>query len=135
MSINHTAYDALLDRPIVVSIETKKAQADEPIKANLQCSVWHIAQWRMLRQLVPPTALDSLPFLPLLLVHGHEWYFAATSCVRGKIILWVEWPIGTTRDIVGVYQIVYGIQMLAKWAREIYWPWFKKYVLKLDGQG
>lgn len=53
-SINHTAHNPLINQPIVVSIETKKANPDNPVNAILQCGIWHMAQWRILRQLVSP---------------------------------------------------------------------------------
>lgn len=52
-SINHTDLDALLERPMTVSIGTKKLEADRGLsEAKLQVGVWHAAQWKMLDYLV-----------------------------------------------------------------------------------
>ena len=40
--------------------------------------------------------------------------------------------IGTTQNVIGVYQIVYIIQKLAEWARDTYWPWFRKHALRVS---
>lgn len=57
-SINHTDYDPLAGRPIAVSIETKRPDADRAADAQLQVGVWHMAQWKLLESLlvsVPPS--------------------------------------------------------------------------------
>lgn len=80
--INHTDYHALRQRPIVLSAESKKP-SEGGRNAQLQLSVWQAAQWAFLEDLV--TARETaeqpamIPFLPALIIHGHEWHFAATT--------------------------------------------------------
>jgi hypothetical protein len=97
-SINHTDLTALSTRPIVVSIETKRTgQSDQG--AALQIGLWQAAQWKLLSTLLrgreptptptassvfdtapeDPPGLKALSFLPAIIIHGHEWRFAATS--------------------------------------------------------
>lgn len=84
-SINHTDFPALLNVPLAVSMETKRSGQREE-EADLQIMTWQAAQWKMLRELVRDSnrgsdkMLDELPFLPSLIVYGHEWRFAA--CTR-----------------------------------------------------
>lgn len=92
-SINHTDHEALATRPIVVSIETKKPDAEKAADAQLQIGVWHIAQWKLLETLVADrltksggstdgaaSAASTMPdFLPAITIKGHDWYFVATT--------------------------------------------------------
>jgi hypothetical protein len=39
-------------------------------------------------------------------------------------------PFGSTRSIIGVFQVIAGLQILRKWALEKLWPLYQKY---LDG--
>lgn len=78
--INHTDYSPLRRRPIVLSAESKKP--GEGYKdAQIQLSVWQAAQWALLESLLAsrPTQSALIPFLPALIIQGHEWSFAATT--------------------------------------------------------
>ena len=50
--INHTDFPPLRDRPIAVSIETKRRGGAQLATAELQLGIWHSAQWKMLEDLV-----------------------------------------------------------------------------------
>jgi hypothetical protein len=39
---------------------------------------------------------------------------------------------GSTRNTVGIFQIILGLQRLAVFSRDVYWPWFKQKVLGLE---
>lgn len=82
--INHTDYNALRRRPIVLSAVSKKP--GEGFRAvQLQLGVWQAAQWTFL--LGQLTADDDgktkqtevIPFLPALIIQGHDWHFTATT--------------------------------------------------------
>jgi hypothetical protein len=99
LSINHTDYAPLHQRPIVLSIETKTT-GHHLLDAEVQVGVWMAAHWQMLaglaRQQSPQSGtlgtntddgeamLDqALPsFLPAIVVQGHEWHFIATTRTR-----------------------------------------------------
>lgn len=146
--VNYTDFVPLRSRPVAVSIETKRRGADQPAEAGLQMGTCHAAQWNLLSRLVvnhgtgtdedkgqgvgvgaSGKALDSLPFLPGVVVNGHSWNFVATTREGRKTILWQERCFGDTSNPLGVYKVVAGIQRLARWARDIYWPWYRGNVL------
>ncbi|KAH6867695.1 hypothetical protein B0T10DRAFT_325391 [Thelonectria olida] len=128
--INHTDFFPLRNRPVVVSIETKKRGGAQQ-EAEVQIGTWHAAQWRFLSHLVTDAggSLDGLPFLPGIVVQGHEWSFVATTREGSRTILWLEKNFGSTTSAMGVYKIAWGLQRIARWAECDYWPWFKKNVL------
>lgn len=76
-SINHTALDPLRSFPIYLGIETKKYGGDLR-KADLQLCLWQAAQWTLLTGQAGD-AISILPFLPGIIVQGHEWKFIATT--------------------------------------------------------
>lgn len=98
-SINHTDLDSLISRPIVVSIETKR-DGGSLEQAQPQAGTWQSAHWNVLARLVAgdgpdgtrelssgsdgPDPLDALPFLPAIIIQGHEWSLAATTRVGTK---------------------------------------------------
>lgn len=133
-SINHTDFDALIDRPITVSIETKRFGGDTN-EGCLQIGVWHAAQWNLLCKFLPVNgkvaALESLSFLPAIMVSGHDWTFAATTREGDKTILWIGPIFGDTQSAIGTYKVVRVIQELAVWSRDTYWPWFKENILRM----
>lgn len=40
--------------------------------------------------------------------------------------------MGHTRDAIGIYKVVYGLQKLKAWALENYWPWYRRCILGLS---
>lgn len=131
--INHTDEYALRNWPIAVSIETKRQGEERLAAAELKLGTWHADQWRLLERLVAQAGgtFDELPFLPAAVVHGHLWSFAATTREGETTLLWLEQGSRSTSNLLGVYKVVWGLQGLAKWASDVYWPWFKKNALGL----
>jgi hypothetical protein len=135
-SINHTDYGPLREAPFAVAIETKRPGRPED-EAHVQVMTWQAAQWRLLRRLVQDAnggsdvLLADLPFLPAVTVHGHEWFFSAGTR-DGSIdkTFWYGFSFGDTRDPMGVYRVIFGLQRLAHYSSHTFWPWFKKAVLK-----
>ncbi|KAF7547120.1 hypothetical protein G7046_g9106 [Stylonectria norvegica] len=129
-TINHTDFFALRNRPIAISIETKRKSGQQE-SAELQIGTWHTAQWKLLAQLVSRSggSLDELPFLPGIIINGNDWVFVATTREGTKTVLWLEKMFGMTSSVQGVYRLFWGLQRLALWAEEVYWPWFLKNAL------
>lgn len=75
-SVNHTDYSPLCRRPIAVSAESKKP-GEHLAEAHLQVTVWQDAQWSLLTS--QASSADMIPFLPSLVIQGHDWQFVATS--------------------------------------------------------
>ncbi|EXL40770.1 hypothetical protein FOCG_16714 [Fusarium oxysporum f. sp. radicis-lycopersici 26381] len=128
-SINHTPYAPLRRFPISVSIETKPGGMSTR-KAQLQMGVWHAAQWRHLYKLAGAN-LQALPFIPAILVYGHDWVFVASTYENGKTTLWTGGTFGSTLRLLSTFQVIAGIQRLRTWAMEVFWPWYKTYVLRV----
>ncbi|KAK1566172.1 uncharacterized protein LY79DRAFT_572585 [Colletotrichum navitas] len=135
ISINHTDFNALQELPIALSIETKIQSGDEA-DAHAQLAVWQAAQWRLLERLVgrdePSTPL--VDFLPGIVVLGHSWYFVASTKRGDSITLWTNQLIGSTDQVMGVYQIACALQYIARWIEDTYWPWYKRAVLRLSAE-
>lgn len=83
-TINHTSFAPLRHQPISVSIETKRSGEHEQ-KAKLQMGIWQSAQWRLLSHLAKD-GLAQLPFIPGIVIQGHEWKLVATSYHNGKTV-------------------------------------------------
>jgi hypothetical protein len=54
-----------------------------------------------------------------------------TTREEGKTIVWLEQKFGDTSDMIGLYKAIWGEQRLAKWANDVYWPWYTKNFLGL----
>ncbi|KAI1654250.1 hypothetical protein F4813DRAFT_382840 [Daldinia decipiens] len=133
--INHTDYYPLRRRPIVLSAESKKP-GENARNAQLQLSVWQAAQWAILEKMLSAGEETerpaAVPFLPALIIQGHEWHFAASTRFNNETILWIQQPIGATESILGIFQIVRALRHIAAWIRGTYWPWYRRAVLHLQ---
>lgn len=99
-TINHTEFLPLVNNPICISIETKTSEAGtEHSHMKVQVGIWQAAQWKLLSQLVRQNILSNvdeharsaeleekvvqslakLPFLPAVVITGHNWSFVATT--------------------------------------------------------
>lgn len=144
---NHTRYAPLQKRPIAISIETKLTGRDWDT-AKIQMSIWVASQLNKLEDLVAHVGggLPGLPFLPVIVIQGHEWYFLAATRIHGETvglmsknkyrkasngiqILWERVLVGSTQTILGVYQIVAAVQVLGRWCDDVYRPWFRAHVV------
>ncbi|KAI5920912.1 hypothetical protein F4810DRAFT_702689 [Camillea tinctor] len=136
-NINHTDYNPLRERPIVLSAESKKP-SEGGRNMQLQLGVWHAAQWAALEELLGTRAETerppAIPFLPALIIQDHDWSFAASTRSGNKTILWSQQPIGTTASLLGIFQLVRSLRHIGAWIRESYWPWYRCAVLQLSGE-
>ncbi|KAK7424513.1 hypothetical protein QQX98_000478 [Neonectria punicea] len=147
---NHTDHYPLRDRPIALSIETKKT-GEGWENARLQLGVWQAAHWNFLRHLlglaqqrmsittgsrhdsISETDNLQLPsFLPGIIIQGHDWHLVITSPEGKKTILWQKVTFGSTSSSKGIYQIICTLQLLRQWARDSYWPWLKQVLCQLE---
>ncbi|TKW60073.1 hypothetical protein CTA1_3145 [Colletotrichum tanaceti] len=74
---NSTRYFFLRNKPVSVSIETKRSEGFET--AILQMGTWHAAQWNFLEGVAGSSPYPGPEFLPGLIVVGDEWYFVAST--------------------------------------------------------
>lgn len=146
VSWNQTCYPPLQKRPLAISFETKLTGRDWD-SAKIQISIWVTAQLNKLEQLVAQDGggLPGLPFLPLVVIQGHEWYFLAANRVQRETVrpilqnvekasyapqvLWERVMLGSTQSVLGVYQIVAALQVLGTWCQDVYRPWFRAHVV------
>lgn len=129
-SINHTSFQPLLDKPIGLSLETKTpgAQWDQAV---LQVSVWQAAQWRFLVYLARTCGYNAdnyedivallPPFLPGIIIQGHDWNFVATTYDGKETTIWTTFRIGSTENALGVYRIICVLQYIRQWILTVYW--------------
>lgn len=163
LSVNHTDYAPLQLRPIILSIETKRPGENLDV-AQLQIGVWQAAQWAFLRAAIEASlktedeatkqsliraAVAELGFIPGVIVQGHRWHFVFSTLEPKTVnreedglevtvyrtILWTEQGFGSTQGMLKTYQIVAGVRRLAGWARDVYLPWHRKYVLAISDGG
>lgn len=155
-TVNHTDFDPISTRPLLLSIETKKPGGQWDT-AQLQIGIWHAAQWaflrwavgqRLLRQraennsTMPQTdeeedefqaqklaVLSTLGFIPAVIVLGHRWHMVLSTYEDGKTKLWADRQFGTTQSCLETYATIFGIRKLTAWARDVYLPWFEANVL------
>ncbi|KAI1151233.1 hypothetical protein F4825DRAFT_462784 [Nemania diffusa] len=128
--VNHTDYPPLRHRPIVLSA-TSLTPGENYQDAQIQLGAWQAAQWTFLKLAssgVPQSTL--IPFLPALIIEGHEWSFAATTKVSKHTVLWLKQTIGSTHTALGMFQIIHALRYIATWIRDTYWPWYKKAILE-----
>ncbi|KAF2813831.1 uncharacterized protein BDZ99DRAFT_459582 [Mytilinidion resinicola] len=137
-SVNHTLHEPLTHCPIGVSIETKRT-GEKWKEAVYQLEIWTAAQFNKLEELMEEvremrgeqetggTDASGLPFLPVIIVQGHQWKFLAAVRYPGKrTCLYEEVTFGSTNSALGVYQIVATIQLLARWTRDVFASWFER---------
>ncbi|KAM0342935.1 hypothetical protein ACHAPU_009053 [Fusarium lateritium] len=153
---NYTNQSLLKDKPIAVSIETKKT-GEGWDNARLQMEVWMAAHWQFLRQLLKlrqrmaeevakkqkqtPSAPEKswkLPeYLPGIIIQGHDWHLIITTPEGERIAFWQKKLFGQTSESKGIYAIVHNLQLLREWALDEYWKWMKELLLgwpRLEGQ-
>lgn len=83
---------------------------------------------------IPLSVTPDLAFLPAFIIVGHNWKFAAITredCDGGRTILWTEFTIGSTSNLLGIYRIIWYVRRLVRYVKEKYWPWYAKHVLGL----
>jgi hypothetical protein len=76
--------------------------------------------------------LAGLPFLAAVIIHGHDWYFAAATREGQKTVLWTDLPFGDTRSAAGIFKVVAGLQHIACYVRTTFWPWYQQAVLGIE---
>ncbi|KAF6515456.1 hypothetical protein HZS61_005362 [Fusarium oxysporum f. sp. conglutinans] len=128
-SVNHTAFPPLRRSPISLTIETKRYGGNHA-KANAQVCSWQAAQWTCLASQAGE-GIKHLPFLPGIVVNGPSWTFVATTRNGDKTTIWTDAAMGSTTSSLGVLKIMGALNKLRQWTIKVYWPWYKKHVLKI----
>ncbi|KAG5809072.1 hypothetical protein H9Q74_009287 [Fusarium xylarioides] len=151
-----------LHRKIFNHIDVASLQSQRPIAFhihNLPHNTSHelqrvrtavTAHWAFLRALVrlremaevlrygwraaDPSVYDLPEFLPGVIIYKHNWFLS----------IWKEgerdarfYGIGDTVTSIGVFKIIYSLQVLQNWVKKEYWPWMQMLLLgwPLDWDG
>ncbi|KAH6871425.1 hypothetical protein B0T10DRAFT_533563 [Thelonectria olida] len=155
-AFNPTDFVPLEERPIALSIETKRP-AEGFDGAKLQLGVWQMAHWSFLRHLMDMQSssesarsqeLEQEPslaegegsgrrlqypeFLPGIIIQGHNWHLVITTFNGSQTTFWQKVPIGSTDDTKGIYKLVHSLQVLRNWVDKSYWPWLRGLILQGD---
>ncbi|GAB7357753.1 hypothetical protein MBLNU459_g0404t3 [Dothideomycetes sp. NU459] len=128
-SLNHTRDASLVDKPLVVSIETK-SEGGNLHEAQVQLGVWAAAHLTRLDELLRhrnSSVVANPPWLPLLIAQGPQWYFLfARRTTEGKTDLFSKLEFGDATSTHGVFKILSVLQLLFDWAEREYRPWFEE---------
>ncbi|GAB7354877.1 hypothetical protein MBLNU459_g5519t2 [Dothideomycetes sp. NU459] len=130
-SFNHTYYDPVLDKPIVVSMVTESEWGGLVGSYN-RLAVWAAAHLSRLEELIGDKDCSyTLPFLPCLLARDSRYYLLyADGPVHGATRLWASIDIGDVSTYFGLLKIISVLQLLMAWAELSYRPWFESLVDK-----
>ncbi|KAI0431349.1 hypothetical protein F5Y09DRAFT_330414 [Xylaria sp. FL1042] len=75
------------------------------------------------------SVMSKLGFIPGVIVQGHRWYLVLSTYEDRKTKLWADRQFGSTQTCLESYSVIAGIRRLTAWAKDVYMPWFKSYVL------
>ncbi|KAL9603508.1 MAG: hypothetical protein Q9179_002178 [Wetmoreana sp. 5 TL-2023] len=137
-TINQTDATNVRRVPIAISLEVKRAGGNEH-ETLVQLETWVTAHYNNLKVLTGTVTREpsdvKMPILPLIQIQGHEWKLMIAQLMsdRDMIIVHRDIPLGSTRNILGIYQIILALQRLAKWVAEEYRPWWITNVLGESG--
>lgn len=77
--------------------------------------------------------LESIEFLPGIIVQGHDWQFVASVLdENGKSVLLKGVRLGGTESELAIYSLLLGLRRLRRWILEDYWPMFISDVLAIS---
>ncbi|RBR15833.1 hypothetical protein FVER53590_10861 [Fusarium verticillioides] len=128
---NRTNLAPLSDSPIAVGIEIKKT-GERWENAKLQMEVWMAAHWQFLWQLLLRKRAQelatsdemrwSLPdFITGIIIQRHDWHLIITTPEGDKTLFWQKKNLGDTSSSMGIYKIIYNLELLRQWAQEEYY--------------
>ncbi|KAI0502719.1 hypothetical protein F5B22DRAFT_104120 [Xylaria bambusicola] len=99
-------------------VDKSQAQAAEAVHDAIEVEVLSV--------------MSKLGFIPGVIVQGHRWHLVLSTYEDRKTKLWADRQFGSTQTCLESYSVIAGIRRLTAWARDIYLPWFKLYILDND---
>ncbi|KAL8699387.1 MAG: hypothetical protein Q9201_006031 [Fulgogasparrea decipioides] len=109
--------------PLFLDIEIKKThQARNP---EVQLAVWACAGLKKKRYM----GWDSSLPMPGIVVQGHNWFYYLFVEISSDLIMIGPFLMGTTVTLIGVWQIVYRLNLLIEWGTTIYRQWFEDHIM------
>ena len=129
-SLNQTTQPSIRNVIVFINIETKPPSTGGE-KADVQLGTWGYAGFTKLHQLLETAGRgdQSLPVMPLLSAHGHDWRLSAIREVNGETHVLGKLLLGTTETIEGIFQIIEALDLLVNWGHTEYRSWYLANVL------
>ncbi|KAK5691782.1 hypothetical protein LTR17_025548, partial [Elasticomyces elasticus] len=125
---NHTLYGPIANRPIVISMETKR-EGEGQATGRAQLEIWVAAHFNRLQEIACDGSKE-LPFLPLLLTQGPVWSLLFAHRQReGQAwvtIIYEKVTLGDVTTPSGVFKVVSSLLLLMHWAQAEFRPWFEQ---------
>ncbi|KAL8741887.1 MAG: hypothetical protein Q9184_008330, partial [Pyrenodesmia sp. 2 TL-2023] len=134
-TVNQTDATHVSQTPIAISGEVKRAGGDKA-ESFVRLATWvtaHYAHLQIMLEMSEDTDAQ-LPALPLLQIIGDRWrlIIAEMKLEKGQIIFHSDIELGSSKDVLGIYQIIASLRRLAKWTSKQYRPWWMKTILGYD---
>ncbi|KAL8896778.1 MAG: hypothetical protein Q9207_007541 [Kuettlingeria erythrocarpa] len=104
--------------PLIVDIELKKTNPGRD--PELQLAIWKCAALKKNREMGWDT---SMP-MPGIVVEGHNWFYYIFVEIKIDLIMIGPFAMGNTLTLVGIWTIVYRLNVLMEWATTTYKTWF-----------
>ncbi|KAL9047053.1 MAG: hypothetical protein Q9214_000270 [Letrouitia sp. 1 TL-2023] len=109
--------------PFFLDIEIKKSQ---PVKnPEVQLAIWESGALQKKRHHGWDT---SLP-MPAITIEGHNWTYYLFIVMNEDLVMMGPFSMGNTANLLGIWQIVYRLNILIKWGTTTYKAWFDNEVL------
>jgi len=125
---NHTLYGPIANRPIAISMETKR-EGEGQTTGRAQLEIWVAAYFNRLQELAREEA-EELPFLPLLLTQGPvcSLLFAHRQGEGQTLvtIIYEKVTLGAVTTSSGVFKVTSSLLLLMDWAQTHFRPWFER---------
>ncbi|KAK3613961.1 hypothetical protein LTR56_027570 [Elasticomyces elasticus] len=125
---NHTLYGPIANRPIAISMETKR-EGEGQATGRAQLEIWVAAHFNRLQEIICDGA-EELPILPLLLTQGPVWSLLFADRQReGQAwvtIIYEKVTLGDVTTPSGVFKVVSSLLLLMHWAQTDFRLWFER---------
>ncbi|KAL8938557.1 MAG: hypothetical protein Q9216_003825 [Gyalolechia sp. 2 TL-2023] len=104
--------------PLFVDIEIKKTNPGR--NPEVQLAIWKCAALKKLREMGWDT---SMP-MPGIVIEGHTWLYYVFVEIEKDLIMIGPFTMGSTSDLVGIWTLVYRLNLLMEWGTTTYKRWF-----------
>ncbi|KAL8910878.1 MAG: hypothetical protein Q9171_003877 [Xanthocarpia ochracea] len=109
--------------PLFVDIEIKKTNPGRD--PEVQLAIWKCAALKKMREMAWDT---SMP-MPGIVIEGHNWSYYIFVEINADLIMIGPIAMGSTSTLVGVWTIVYRLNVLIEWGTTTYKKWFTDHVV------
>jgi hypothetical protein len=135
-TINQSTSTSLVLQPFAVAIETKATSGSElEAKAQLQSYMFtwlarlrRFLHLRGLNERDQDAIMAKLSF-PVIIVNCSCWHLYLFRDTPTAVAMYKVVRLGDTHSLLGIYQLLASLRMLATWAKGPFWKWFKQDVL------